>query len=349
MRQNVAARQPPLPPVASVSQSVLLPRHQAAGAVLAGDLLVTYGDVPEEYRAATEGAALFDVTGRGLLEVKGPEAGVFLHRLTANDVRGLGVGERNHNLLLTGKGKVQHTFDVLRVNEESYLLSCPPGTVEALTQGLDMYHFTEDLEMVDRSGEHAPIEVAGPGAKAIVEASGAASFATKVCGLDGFRVDAGPEGAEALWASLVEAGGQPVGEVVRDSLRAEHLVAEWGKDIDDNVYPQEARLETAFSLDKGCYIGQEVVAKIDTYGGLNKRLELLRVGHDDPVEPGTRLFREENGEWRDLGVTTTWAYSFALDGGVVLGYVKRKHQEEGTTFRLGDGPTEATIVAAPRA
>ncbi|MEZ5976475.1 MAG: glycine cleavage T C-terminal barrel domain-containing protein [Planctomycetota bacterium] len=132
-----------------------------------------------------------------------------------------------------------------------------------------------------------------------------------------------------------------------DSLRAESVTAQWGVDLDDSVYPQEARLDDAFSLSKGCYIGQEVVAKIDTYGGLNKRLHLLRVGDEDPVAPGTRLFgapETPGGEARDLGVVTTWAWSFALDGGVVLAYVKRKHQEPGTQFALGEGDRTATIV-----
>ena len=72
---------------------------------------------------------------------------------------------------------------------------------------------------------------------------------------------------------------------------------------------------------------------------------MLDEGHDDLI--GTRLFLEEQGEWRDLGVVTSWAYSFELDTGLVLAYVKRKHQEPGTTFRVGDGPAEATIVELP--
>ena len=123
--------------------------------------------------------------------------------------------------------------------------------------------------------------------------------------------------------------------------------AEPGVDVDENVYPQEARLEDAFSLTKGCYIGQEVVAKIDTYGGLNKRLVALRISHDDPVARGTRLLRLDEGEWRDLGVVTSWAYSFVLDTGLVLAYVKRRHQKIGTEFRVGDGPASAVIVALP--
>ena len=90
-----------------------------------------------------------------------------------------------------------------------------------------------------------------------------------------------------------------------------------------------------------------VILRIDTYGGLNKRLVALRISHDDPVPRGTRLLREEDGEVRDLGVVTSWAYSFALDAGVALGYVKRRHQEPGTVFRLGDTAGEAVIVDLP--
>src|SRR5204862_1300194 len=102
-------------------------------------------------------------------------------------------------------------------------------------------------------------------------------------GSPGFRLDAGPEGAIELWRSLVAAGARPTGVVVRDVLRVEGGSALFGVDVDESVYPQEARLESAFSLEKGCYIGQEVVAKIDTYGGLNKRLVALRISHDDPI------------------------------------------------------------------
>ena len=94
-------------------------------------------------------------------------------------------------------------------------------------------------------------------------------------------------------------------------------------------------------------MGQEVVAKIDTYGGLNKRLMALQIDHGDPVARGTRLYRQEEGAWRDLGLVTSWAYSFELDTGLALGYVKRRHQAPGTVFRVGEGPSRATIVALP--
>jgi folate-binding protein YgfZ len=194
------------------------------------------------------------------------------------------------------------------------------------------------LDVVPAAGEIARATFAG----AALDVA-----ATVVAGSPGFRLDAGPERAAALWSALREAGARPIGLVARESLRVEAGAAAWGRDIDEQVYPQEARLERAFSLAKGCYTGQEVVAKIDTYGGLNKRLVALRVPHDDPVARGTRLHRLDEGEWRDLGVVTSWAYSFVLDTGLVLAFVKRRHQAAGTEFRLGDGPATATIVPLP--
>jgi folate-binding protein YgfZ len=328
--------------------------------------VLTYGDVPAEYRAAQEAACLFDETDRGRIEVTGAEAASFLHRITANDVRALVPGHGSRNLLLSSKGKVLFEFDLARESDGAWL-SVPPGRAKPLLTALDTYLFAEKVVLKDTSAEHAPIAICGPKAEEIVArvsgvplpggdhdwtraalGSGALTIMRlPVAGSPGFRLDAGSAGAAALWENLRVAGARPAGVVVRDILRIEAGSALFGVDIDENVYPQEARLESAFSLEKGCYIGQEVVAKIDTYGGLNKRLVALRISHDDPIAPGTRLFREEAGEWRDLGVITSWAYSFVLDTGLVLAFVKRRHQAPGSVFRVGDGAAQATIVPLP--
>ena len=349
----------------------LLERQRAAGALFAAavepPLALEYGDVPAEYEAAQTGTALFDQSGRGLVRVRGAERAVFLHRLLANRVRDLAPGQGNANLLLTSKGKIAHSFD-LSVWPEWIDLSTPPGQSAALAAALDTYLFSEQVAIEELGSSCAPLALAGPKARALVAATfgadppealhehTAATFegaplsiaALPVAGSFGFRLDAGPALAGALWDALARAGARPVGRIAYDSLRVEAGAAEPGVDVDDSIYPQEARLEPAFSLDKGCYIGQEVVAKIDTYGGLNKRLHALRVSHDDPVPHGTRLFQDDGaGERRDLGVVTSWAYSFVLDTGLVLAYVKRKHQEPGTLFELDAGPASATIVELP--
>jgi folate-binding protein YgfZ len=331
-----------------------------------GPEVLAFGSVPDEYAAATARAALFDATTRGNVTVTGADAAAFLHRITANAVRTLAPGAGSANLLLNAKGKVLHTFQLL-CTPQGFELSTEPGRSAALLTELDRYLFSERVALADATDRHAPLELCGPEAFAVARAvcgialptaSGASTEADSafgrvravrcaVAGSDGLCLSVEPERVAALWHALVAGGATPAGRVVRDILRVEAGAAEWGADIDENVYPQEARLEPAFSLDKGCYIGQEVVAKIDTYGGLNKRLVGLRIPHDDPIARGTPLSRHEDGEWRELGLVTSWAYSFALDTGLALAYVKRRHQEPGTRLRVGDGPHEGELVALP--
>lgn len=354
-----------------MQNSPLHPAHEAADARLAEPAaafggVLTYGDVPAEYAAAAKGGALLlDRTTRSLVSVSGADATDFLHRLLANEIKGLNVGGGNRNLLLTGKGKVVQMFDLAFLGE-GYLLSCEPGQSEPLRTALDLYLFTEDVTLEDQTEAYAPLELVGPRALEMLQsvldgaptergtdhAGAIATFGGSpvrvvplpIAGREGFRVEGAPDQARALWDALVAAGATPGGLVAFDSLRGDAVAGAFGPEINEDVYPQEARLEDAMSLTKGCYIGQEVVAKIDTYGGLNKRLFRLRVADDDPVPPGTRLVREIDGDARDLGVVTSWMYSFADDGGAVLGYVKRKHQEPGTEFALGDTGRTATLA-----
>ena len=323
---------------------------------------LAFGDVPAEYAAARAGCALLDTSDRGRVTVRGKDAADFLHRLLANQVKALGTGRGNANLLLSSKGKVLFTFELLR-KAGHFELSTPPGRARDLAGALEHFHFSEQVELADTSAGHAPLELAGPTADALVmHLAGAqieraphawhalswrgAELVLVALGPGAWRLDCGPERVAELWEALDSGGATPCGLVVRDSLRIEAGQGLAGLDFDENVYPQEAALEHAFALDKGCYVGQEVVAKIDTYGGLNKRLLTLRVDHADPVRRGARLFRETDGERRELGLVTSWAYSFALDTGLVLGYVKRHHQTPGTTFEL-EGGGRATIVPPP--
>ena len=354
-----------------MERSPLLDRFQSAGVRLgarpeapACAAPLTFGDVPAEYRAALEGSALFDASDRGRVTVAGKDAADFLHRLLANHVKSLPVGGGDRNLLLSPKGKVLFEFELAR-EAECFELSTPPTHAPALSAALERYHFAEKLEFSDTSAGHAPLELLGPttpevlarlvGARAQLAPhvsqrvewhGGVLELRALAQGV--VRLDAGPERVLELWDALVSAGARPAGLVARDSLRVEVAQALFGVDVDENVYPQEAGLDDAFALDKGCYVGQEVVAKIDTYGGLNKRLMPLAVEHSDPVPRGTQLWRVEEGERRELGLVTSWGYSFALDTGLVLAFVKRRHQELGTAFEL-EGHGRATIVTPPRA
>jgi folate-binding protein YgfZ len=354
-----------------VELSPLLDHFRARGARLADRpeaagyaSPLAFGAVPAEYAAARAGCALFDCSDRGRVTVHGKDAADFLHRLLANHVKTLGVGGGNANLLLTPKGKVLFPFELAR-HAEHFELSTPPGQAPRLLAALERYHFSEDVRLADTSAGHAPLELVGPAADALVARLAGttlelerhawralpwrgAELVLVALGSGAWRLDCGPERLIELWDALLAGGATACGLVVRDSLRVEAGLALAGLDVDENVYPQEAGLEHAFALDKGCYVGQEVVAKIDTYGGLNKRLLTLRIDHSDPVRRGTRLLRAEDGERRELGLVTSWAYSFALDTGLALAYVKRQHQAPGTAFEL-EGGGHATVVPPPLA
>jgi aminomethyltransferase len=352
-----------------VDRSALLSLHEAEKARLrpgGSAEVLTFGDVPGEYRVGIEGCVVFDATDRGAVLVRGAETFAFLHRLLTSDVLGLDEGRSQESLLLSSKGKVLFGFRLYRTPEGAWL-SVPPRTAPALLSALETYHFAEKVEIADQTSLHAPLLVCGPAAADVLRSAGALEGALEedafrrrrvdgvdllvaripVAGSPGFLVDAGPEAAPAWWKRIRGAGARAAGVVAREILRVEAGQALYGEDVDENVYPQEARLEAAFSLTKGCFIGQEVVAKIDTYGGLNKRLVGLRISHSDPVARGTRLVLDEEGERRELGVITSWAYSFALDTGLALGYAKRRHQKPGTIFLLGEGAATAEIVKLP--
>jgi folate-binding protein YgfZ len=358
-----------MPPTAAPLLQAL---HQEAQARLTpAGLLLTYGDVPGEYRAARESVALFDTTERGLVQVRGADAQEFLHRLLANRVRGLLPGQGNFNLLLNAKGKVLFGFD-LWMTEAGFELATAPGQAAGLMRALDMYLFADKVQLADKSAESGALALVGPKAAELVRALTGGELPAdqwvrsatwrggpltlrrgSQAGSPALIVDAGRAQAAELWRALLQLGARPAGRVAEDCLRVEAAQAQHGLDIDDNVYPQEARLESAFALDKGCYIGQEVVAKIDTYGGLNKRLVLVSIDHDDPLPRGTRLLGhdEERGE-RELGLVTSWAYSFELDRGLAIAYVKRRHQSPGTSFSLqapsGEAlPGRATLLRPP--
>jgi aminomethyltransferase len=357
---------------APMDRAPLLAHHVARGVRLADRpeapgfaAPLAFGDVPAEYRAARAGCGLLDVSDRGRLTVRGKDAADFLHRLLANHVKPLAPGAGNANLLLSPKGKVLFVIELTR-RADRFELGVLPGSAAALGEALERFHFAEDVAFEDTSAGYAPLEVVGSQSGALLARVlgaphgapiGLAPHASvtqawrggelTVRGLpgDAWRLDAGPARVVELWEALAQAGATPCGLVVRDSLRVESGRALAGVDVDDNVYPQEAGLDDAFALDKGCYVGQEVVATIDTYGGLNKRLCVLRVEHSDPVPRGTPLVLAEDGERRELGLVTTWAYSFDLDSGAVLAYVKRRHQEPGTRFDLGEAHGVAVIVA----
>jgi folate-binding protein YgfZ len=279
-------------------------------------------------------------------------------------VRSLEVDQGSRNLLLTPKGRVLEEFELLRTGEHSFQLSTHPARAPILAEALDRFLFADQVELRDASEEHSPIDLCGPGAQSLLaglfgeepdpsprrtglhtfEGNALRVTSLPVLGTPGWRLDAGPRGVAALWRALVAAGARPIGHVAAERVRIEEGEATFGADVNEETYPQEARWENAFSLSKGCYPGQEVVAKIDTYGGLNRVLVGLRVEDDQRTEAGSKL---RSAEGRELGRVTSWALSPRLGTGLCLAYVKVDAQEAGSQLFIEPGARAARVVSLP--
>ena len=149
-----------------------------------------------------------------------------------------------------------------------------------------------------------------------------------------------------MWKALVSAGGafglKPLGWRAHEMLRVEAGVPRYGQDMVDTTIPLEANLANAISYNKGCYIGQEVIARATFRGHMNRKLSGLLLGSTEAA-PGTELKKDG----KKVGWVTSVVRSPLKGQTVALGYVHRDHLEPGTVLAVGDGPAEATVAALP--
>jgi tRNA-modifying protein YgfZ len=334
----------------------------------ASDLGVTvaadYGDPAAEERAFTEGAALVDRCARGAVLVDGPDALKFLQSLLSQDIDSLQDGQGTHTLLLQPQGKLDTDLQLLRVGDTAWL-DCEVGRGEPLAASLRRFRIRIKAEIEDRTGGWGCLTLRGPDVAARLEAAGGPALPDELHGhvpwaADGgatrlVRADwpGGPPGAdlvgpvgelERLWTALPAAGFVPAGLTAYEAARVGAGVPRQGIDIDERTIPQEAFLELdAVSFTKGCFLGQELVCRIDSRGHVNRLLRSLRIdGSGIATTPpaGAGIVVAD----KEVGALTTVARS---EGGVVaLGYVRREVEVPADVLVRWSGG-EAPAVASP--
>jgi tRNA-modifying protein YgfZ len=231
---------------------------------------------------------------RSYLRVSGPAAENFLDRMLSNDVAALGAGEACEALLLTPKARVIAPLLVLRRSHDDYLLLTEPELGERVRGELLRARFATRVEIEPE--EHTSHIVFG-----------------------GEGIPTGDYGEPA--AEVLDAGLEPtVSSDELELLRIRAGTPAWGKEIDDRVLPAEAGLtERAVSFTKGCYPGQEPIARLHYRGHANRGLRVLRL--DEPADPGMEL----SYEGKVVGRVTSVAAE--TDGSVALAYVRREVPE----------------------
>jgi folate-binding protein YgfZ len=304
------------------------------------------------YKALTEACGLVDRSERGKLALTGPDAKSFLQGQVTNDVEGLEPGRGCYAAFLTPKGKMLGDLRILDLGDE-LLLDTERVALQALFNMIRRYKLGAAVELHKRTLELGELSLIGPDARRMANAAelGPNEHDNARADIGGTPVllvatDTGvdvfcpADDTEAVRAALEAAGAVPVSEETAEALRVERGRPRYGVDLDDGVIPQEAGLnERAVSFTKGCYVGQETVARLHYRGKPNRHLRGLRLSA--PTGAGEPLRRGE----KEVGRLSSVAVS-PVHGPIALALVRRE-AAPGDALAVGDGEVTATVVELP--
>jgi len=314
--------------------------------------MATVDQIAGDYRVLTEACGLLDRSERGKLGLTGPGAKEFLDGQVTNEVEALTPGQGVYAAFLSPKGKMLGDLRILDL-EDGLWLDTERTALQELFNMIRRYRIGYEVDVHKRTLERGLLSLVGPDARAVARADGLPEDEHANVGADVDRVavrlvatdvgvdlicDAGD--TEALAAALRGRGAVPVEDAAAEVLRVEAGRPRYGVDVDDSVIPQEAGLnDRAVSFTKGCYVGQETVARLHWKGKPNRHLRGLRLSapaaHGDELRLGDRV----------VGAVGTAVVS-PRRGPLALAIVRREAQP-GAAVSVGAGDATAEVVELP--
>ena len=312
-------------------------------------------EVQPQQEILRTGCGLIDRSERGKLALTGPDAKTFLQGQVTNDVESLAPGHGVYAAFLNHKGKMQGDLRILDVGPPTpeLWLDTERATLQPLFTMIHRYKLGSDLELHKRTVQQGLLSLVGPRAREIAGAPDLPEeeHANTRGEIDGVPVllvatDVGvdlvvdAEQTAQLAAALRERGAVDVDEDAVEALRVQHGRPRYGIDIDDTTIPQEAGLNArAVSFTKGCYVGQETVARLYYRGKPNRHLRGLRLS--GPVARGAELRLGE----KVVGKVGTVVQADGI-GPIALAVVRRE-AAPGDTLAVGDGAVTGVVVELP--
>ena len=348
--------------------------HHALGATFTKnredwELVEHFTDPEQEHRAVRQGVGVVDLSYRGRFHLTGSDRAAYLHRIISNDVEGLSVGEGNYATILTNRGKIIADMNVY-VFEDFIGIETNSETRSSLYQELDKYLIADDVTIEDFTEHTGAVGVHGPkSAELLQEVYGfdmgnLPEYHSAVHEIDGRRIicvranETGEigynlcttsESMEWLWDTTLTKGrtfgAQPVGLTALNTLRIEAGIPRYGAELDDSIFPGEAELEHAVNFEKGCYIGQEIVARMEYRGHPNRLLRGFEIAGDILPQKGDLLF---DGD-KEIGWITSVVVSLTLGKTIGMGYVRVAFTDEGSQVEVvtAAGRVNATVGLLP--
>jgi tRNA-modifying protein YgfZ len=320
-------------------------------------------DFLAQYEALTAGVGISPLAGRTIIDVTGADRAQILQSFTTNDVMKLAPGRGCEAFVTNAQGKTIGHLLIFR-EAEKHVFDTTAGQAATLISHFERYVITEDVQFTDRTIEVADLLVAGPKASAVLasvfggeipadllaHAAGAIAGRPVIlrrveyAGPVAYFLQASAGDAAAITAALSAAGAVTCNAEAIEAARLEAGFPLFGIDITADNLPQEAaRDQRAISFTKGCYLGQETVARIDAVGHVNRLLVGLKFSGQELPPSGLALLAGD----QQVGHVTSAAWSPRLGAPLALGYIRRMHAKPGAPLSSASGAAE--VVNLPLA
>lgn len=324
-----------------------------------------FTSLEKEIDSLYNGVALRNISHYGIIELKGKDVLDFLHRISTNSLKELAKEQLKTTLFTTEKGRIidQGTL----INFEDYqLVICGRENKQKVMSWINKYVISDDVQVNDGNSKYNLLELSGPQAESFVTIIGGKTigdiepdsfrimhtenmlfFLLKISAernLNKFWFLADYENTKKL-IEYMNAHVGPfdfnfVGEKAYNTYRIEQGIPSANSELNDNYNPLEAGLERFIDFEKGCYIGQEVIARLDTYDKVQKRLTGVLLSESINTQDELALLDEKGNQ---AGVITSSSHSIKLNEQIGLAYVKNSHLKSGTNLKLiADGNKEVT-------
>jgi tRNA-modifying protein YgfZ len=318
--------------------------------------------LPDPYQELYDRGGWFDRSGRSRLEVAGPDRAKFLHNLVTSDVKRMAEGTGSEAFVTSPQGKTLAYVTIL-ATDRAILLRTEPESLEGMLPHLRKYGVFDDVTIDDVSAATFEYHLAGPSVAEALAGQGYDSLPDKplghvavtMAGVEVRFIRESPTGRPGLtMVGPIEAAGSVKSLLANDGLsevdgsdfeilRIEAGTPVSGRDVTPNHLPQEVgRDAQAINFVKGCYLGQETVARLDALGHVNKILKGLKVEGNVVPPPGASLMFEG----KSVGTVTSSAWSPGWRAPVALAYVRLAQAEPGTRLALTFEGGEAQAVVA---
>ncbi len=339
-------------------------QQQADGAHFApGDPTVAahYGDSSSEYQAVLQRIALFDAGAAGRIWLRDRDRAALLHRLSTNDIEHLTPGQGTQTVLTNHNGRIIDLLTVHAFADELLVVTSPRQGRTVLNILRKNIFFNDKVTIEDAGETLGQFALYGPHSTPLLQhltsmllddlplhaiiaaAIGDTSLwiaRVKPLGRMGFALYIPAERLASIWTTFVQAGAQPLGQIAYDCLRVEAGYGAYGRELSLEYIPLETGLWDAVSFTKGCYVGQEIIARMESRNRIAKHLRGLKLSGN--VDAPRKLVVAGN----DAGDLTSVVESPRL-GLIGLAYVRHAHAAPGTQVGIADSAVTGEVVTLP--